>query len=76
MEEWEVFPRVATATALKAIEQGVARLKLSRDEIYERAKTIIQETRKKFEYLFKTGLIRDIPEEIKKMIEEAKKAHK
>ncbi len=76
MEEWEVFPRVATATALKAIEQGVARLKLSRDEIYERAKTIIQETRKKLEYLFKTGLIRDIPEEVKKMIEEAKKTHK
>jgi malate dehydrogenase (oxaloacetate-decarboxylating) len=35
MDMWEVFPRVATATAMKAIEEGVARLKLSREEIYK-----------------------------------------
>ena len=33
MDEWEVFPREAVACALKSIEQGVARVKPSRDRI-------------------------------------------
>ena len=37
MDEWEVFPREAVACALKSIEQGVARVKPSRQELYERA---------------------------------------
>ncbi len=68
MEEWEVYPRVATATAMKAIEQGVARLKLSWDEEYERAKTIISLTRAKIEKLYREGLIKPIPEEIVRTI--------
>ena len=42
MEEGEVFPREAVACALKSIEQGVARVKLSKQELYERAVTIIK----------------------------------
>jgi len=45
MDEWEVFPREATAVAMKAIEQGVARTKLSRQEIFERAEYIIRRSR-------------------------------
>ena len=41
MDEWEVFPREAVACALKSIEQGVARIKPSRQELYERASAII-----------------------------------
>ncbi len=68
MEEWEVYPRVATATALKAIEEGVARVKMSREEIYDRAYTIIKTTREKLRLLFETGYIKRIPEEIEKLI--------
>ncbi|MFQ6106875.1 MAG: NADP-dependent malic enzyme [Thermoplasmata archaeon] len=45
MDEWEVFPREATAVALKAIEQGVARKKMSRQEIFEKAEHVIRRAR-------------------------------
>jgi len=32
MEDWEAVPRVAAATALKAQEQGIARLRIQPDE--------------------------------------------
>ena len=46
MAEEDVFPREAAAVAMKAIEQGVARIKLSRDEEYENAARIISRSRK------------------------------
>ncbi|MGB9756310.1 MAG: NAD(P)-dependent malic enzyme [Candidatus Bathyarchaeales archaeon] len=63
MEEWEVYPREAVACALKSIEQGVARVKLSRKELYERAVAIIQNARKSAEILMKKGLIKPPPPE-------------
>jgi malate dehydrogenase (oxaloacetate-decarboxylating) len=63
MEEWEVFPREAVACALKSIEQGVARVKLSRQELYKRASTIIQNARQSTELLMKHDLIKPPPPE-------------
>jgi malate dehydrogenase (oxaloacetate-decarboxylating) len=63
MEEWEVFPREAVACALKSIEQGVARVKPSRQELYQRASTIIQNARKSTELLMKHDLIKPPPPE-------------
>jgi malate dehydrogenase (oxaloacetate-decarboxylating) len=63
MEEWEVYPREAVACALKSIEQGVARVKPSRKELYERAVAIIQNARKSAEILMKQGLIKPPPPE-------------
>lgn len=63
MDEWEVFPREAVACALKSIEQGVARIKPSRQELYERAATIIQNARQSTELLMKQGLIKQPPNE-------------
>ncbi len=42
MDEFVVFPRVATAVAMKAIEQGVARIVLTREEIYSKAEKAIK----------------------------------
>ncbi|AEA47177.1 NAD(P)-dependent malic enzyme [Archaeoglobus veneficus] len=61
MTDEGVFPEVATATALKAIEQGVARLKLSREEIYGRAESIINSTQKKIRMLMELGFIQPPP---------------
>ena len=61
MEEWEVFPREAVAVALKAIEQGVARRKLSRDELYERASSIIRRTQEIVKLLMEKGYIAPPP---------------
>lgn len=63
MEEWEVFPREAVACALKSIEQGVARVKPSRNELYERASTIIRTARESTMLLMKKGLIKAPPKE-------------
>jgi malate dehydrogenase (oxaloacetate-decarboxylating) len=63
MEEWEVFPREAVACALKSIEQGVARIKPSRQELYDRASAIIQNARASTETLMKNGLIKPPPSE-------------
>ena len=65
MEEWEVFPREAVACALKSIEQGVARVKLSRLELYERASAIIRNARDSTTLLMKSGAIRHPPSEEK-----------
>jgi malate dehydrogenase (oxaloacetate-decarboxylating) len=63
MDEWEVFPREAVACALKSIEQGVARVKPSRQELYERASAIIRNARESTELLMKHGLIKQPPTE-------------
>jgi malate dehydrogenase (oxaloacetate-decarboxylating) len=65
MEEWEVYPREAVACALKSIEQGVARIKPSRQELYEKAKAIIQNARESTMVLMKQGLIKPMPPEEK-----------
>ncbi|RLF54305.1 MAG: malate dehydrogenase, partial [Thermoplasmata archaeon] len=58
MDDWEVFPREATAVAMKAIEQGVARRKLSRQEIYDMALETIQSAREQTQVLMREGLIK------------------
>jgi malate dehydrogenase (oxaloacetate-decarboxylating) len=65
MEEWEVFPREAVACALKSIEQGVARVKPSRQELYERATAIIKNAKESAELLMKNGLIKQPPPDLK-----------
>ncbi len=65
MDEWEVFPREAVACALKSIEEGVARVKLSRQELYERASAIIRNARQSTELLMKHDLIKPPPSEDK-----------
>ena len=63
MEEWEVFPREAVACAIKSIEQGLARIKPSRQELYERASTIISNARESTKLLMDEGLIKRRPAE-------------
>lgn len=61
MDMWEVFPRVATATALKAIEEGVARLRLSREEIYKKADDTIRRTQEQTKAAMEQGFIPEAP---------------
>jgi len=63
MEEREAFVRQAVAVGLKAIEQGVAREKLSREELTQRADKIIREARETIALLMKSGAIPPAPEE-------------
>jgi malate dehydrogenase (oxaloacetate-decarboxylating) len=62
MDEWEVFPREAVAVALKAQEQGVAGLQLTRSQLYERASTIIKRSRDMTADHMKVGYIPRAPD--------------
>jgi malate dehydrogenase (oxaloacetate-decarboxylating) len=66
MTEWEVFPREATAVALKAIEQGVARLEMTEEEIYKQAEKMISRAREETQLLMDNDIIKDPPEELLK----------
>jgi malate dehydrogenase (oxaloacetate-decarboxylating) len=57
MDDWEIYPREAAAVGTKAIEQGLARIKLSYDEIFEQAQSIIKRTRDITQCLMKEGFI-------------------
>jgi malate dehydrogenase (oxaloacetate-decarboxylating) len=59
MDSWEVFPREAVAVGMKAIEQGIARLKLSRQELYDRAVESIKKSREETKLLMREQFIKD-----------------
>jgi len=61
MDDWEVFPREAAAVAIKAQEQGVSKLKLSYDELYEHAHRIIKRSRDMTNTLMDQKFIEDAP---------------
>jgi len=62
MEDWEIYPRQAVATAAKAMEQGIARLKLSRQEVYDHADAVIKRSQDMVKLLMREGLIRPPPQ--------------
>ena len=57
MDEWEVFPREAVAVAKKAMEQGVARLKLTEKELFSMAEQKIRRARDEVGLLMEKGII-------------------
>jgi malate dehydrogenase (oxaloacetate-decarboxylating) len=64
MEETEVFAVEAADVALEAIKEGVARLNLSWDEVYQRAKADIEAARALAEDLKRLGHIKEPPVEM------------
>ncbi len=61
MDMWEVFPRVATATAMKAIEEGLARVSLSREECYKKAEELIKRAQDQTKTSMEQGFIAEPP---------------
>jgi malate dehydrogenase (oxaloacetate-decarboxylating) len=63
MDDWQIIPRVATAVALKAQQQGLAQLTTSAQEIHDNARSIIERARQGTELLMREHLIAPIPGE-------------
>jgi malate dehydrogenase (oxaloacetate-decarboxylating) len=61
MDDWEVFPREATAVAEQAMASGVARLKKTKEELYTSARSIIKRAREQAKYMMRGGFIQDFP---------------
>jgi len=62
MDEWEIFPREAVAVAIKAQEQGVARLQATPEELQATASRIIKGARDQLQLLMEHGAIPPLPE--------------
>jgi malate dehydrogenase (oxaloacetate-decarboxylating) len=62
MDDWEVFPREAAAVGVKAQEQGVARLVLSREELLAMARHTIGQAQEMTRFMMDQGLIPPVPE--------------
>jgi malate dehydrogenase (oxaloacetate-decarboxylating) len=58
MDEWEVFPREAVAVGQKAIEQGVAQLKLTPEQAMETAESMIKRARAEQTMRQEQGLVK------------------
>jgi malate dehydrogenase (oxaloacetate-decarboxylating) len=63
MDDWEIFPREAAAVAMKAQEQGLARIQMSYDELFNRATTIIKRSRDLTQMMMSDGFIAKAPTE-------------
>jgi len=61
MDEWDVFPREAAATAMKAQEQGIARLSKTWEQLYDQATKVIQDARGATQLLMKECYIPQPP---------------
>ncbi|HWS11951.1 MAG TPA: hypothetical protein VN279_04070, partial [Rhodocyclaceae bacterium] len=57
MDEWAVYPRVATAVGLQAQREGLAHLSLDRGALMARATQLIRNARESTESLMREGLI-------------------
>jgi malate dehydrogenase (oxaloacetate-decarboxylating) len=61
MDDWEVFPKEAAAVAMKAIEQGIARIECTYEEEFKRASAIIKRSRNMTKRLMEEGFIPEPP---------------
>jgi malate dehydrogenase (oxaloacetate-decarboxylating) len=64
MEETDVFAVEAADVAQQAVKEGVARVNLSWDEVYKRAKADIAAARALVEDMKKTGHIKEPPAQL------------
>ena len=64
MDDWEIYPKEAAAVGMKAIEQGVARLKYSEDELFQMAERIIKLAREETHMMMEKGFIPMPPDDL------------
>src|SRR5881296_2613051 len=62
MSDWELFPREAAAVGAQAVKQRLARTRLTKKELYEKAVGMITHARKSTELLMRRGLIKSLPQ--------------
>jgi malate dehydrogenase (oxaloacetate-decarboxylating) len=62
MEEAAVFPQVASDVAMQAIQDGVARILLSKEDVYKRAETDIEYSRRLMDAMMAGGFVRRPPQ--------------
>jgi len=61
MDDWEVFPKEAASVAMKAIEQGLARIECSYEDEFQHASKIIKRSRDMTKRMMEEGFIPEPP---------------
>lgn len=61
MDEWEIYPRVAAATAMQAQQENVARQKVDHAELLKLATDAIRGAREAIHALMREGFIASVP---------------
>ncbi|MFZ5921069.1 MAG: NAD(P)-dependent malic enzyme [Chloroflexota bacterium] len=62
MDDWEVFSREAAAVAMKAQEQGLARIETTYEQEFENARRIIKRSRELTRMMMENGFIPEAPD--------------
>ncbi len=62
MEEWELYPVVASAVASKTVEMGLARKADSKAGFYKKAREIIETNRNIYSKMMEMGFIKGVPD--------------
>lgn len=62
MMDFQIYPRVAVAVGQKAIEQGVAKIKLTPEEAFSKANEVIRRARQETDLLLEKGIVAQPPE--------------
>jgi malate dehydrogenase (oxaloacetate-decarboxylating) len=62
MDDWEVFPREAAAVGMKAQEQGLARVEMSYEALFQQATAIIKRSRQITQMMMENDYIPKAPE--------------
>jgi malate dehydrogenase (oxaloacetate-decarboxylating) len=63
MDDWEVFPREAAAVAMKAVEQGLARIETTYEQEFQLATKIIKRSRDMTKRMMEEGFIPEAPDD-------------
>ncbi|MCJ7703743.1 MAG: NADP-dependent malic enzyme [Anaerolineales bacterium] len=63
MDDLEVYPREAAAVAMKAIEQGIAKINLTYDEAFDTATRMIKRARAQTQVMMSEGFIAEAPKD-------------
>jgi malate dehydrogenase (oxaloacetate-decarboxylating) len=62
MDDWDVFPREAAAVGMMAQKQGLARVKMSEQELLDHATAVIKRSRALTQSMMDGGFIPPAPE--------------
>ncbi len=57
MMDWDIYPQVAAEVGEKCVRMGIARVKMSREQIHERAKEVIEKSKKMINAVQKSSFI-------------------
>jgi len=64
MEDWEIVPHIAASVGIRAQEEGLARIAMSYEELYQKADFLVRRSRNMTHAMMEQGFIEKLPPEL------------